>query len=56
METICDMKVGNAWAALERLAREIDPSLPADLTGKEIRITLSKDCQSVECYDRELTD
>jgi hypothetical protein len=39
----------DAWAKLEKLAREIDPTLPADLSGYEIRIILNRDFQVVEC-------
>ena len=30
-----------AFAELEKMAREINPNLPADLSGHEIRISLS---------------
>ena len=35
-----------AFDALEKMAREINPKLPKDLSGHEIRISLSKDHQS----------
>ena len=44
------------WAELERLAREINPGLPADLSGYELRITLNKDFQAVELIDRRLSE
>ncbi len=35
-----------AFVALEKMAREINPDLPADLSGYEITISLSKDHQN----------
>lgn len=40
-----------AWTELEALARSINPKLPADLSGYQIRITLSKDFQGVELIE-----
>lgn len=42
----------NPWKQIEILAREIDPTLPADLSGYELRITLSRQYQSVEAHAR----
>lgn len=39
------------WAELIAIARRINPDLPADLSGHEIRITLSKDFQAVEAIN-----
>jgi hypothetical protein len=36
------------WAELVKIAREINPDLPADLSGYEVRIILNKDFQAVE--------
>ena len=44
------------WKQFEAMARAIDPSLPSDLYGYELRITLNDDFQSVECIARNLAD
>lgn len=36
------------WEQLLKLAREIDPTLPADLSEYELRITFNREFQSVE--------
>lgn len=36
------------WDQLLKLAREIDPTLPADLSEYELRITLNRELQSIE--------
>lgn len=43
-----DVATEKAFAEIERLAREIDPSLPADLSDYELHITMSKDVMAVE--------
>lgn len=35
-----------AWRDMEAMAREINPNLPADLSGYQITISLSKDRQT----------
>jgi len=51
MEVQMDSPVrsSEAWDELEAIARKIDPSLPADLSGYEVRITLNRDFKAVEC-------
>lgn len=51
-----EAKRPDPWAQLERIAREINPDLPADLSGYELRITLNKDFQGVEIIDRRFAD
>jgi len=43
-----DCPRNDPWAKIEALAREINPNLPADLSGYELRITQNKDYQGVE--------
>lgn len=44
----CPRKV-DPWAQLIKIAREIQPDLPVDIHNYEVRITLNRDFQAVEC-------
>lgn len=44
------------WEQLTKIAREIQPDLPADLSGYEVRITLNKDFQAVELMALDFID
>lgn len=44
------LKKVEAFAALEKLARQINPAIPDDLTGYVLTITMSKDGLSARAY------